>query len=66
VPECAKWDGAEFPIDFPEDFTGVQAPNPRCEGTYAKCRCVWIYVTDRESVPLVPAAKGPLPLRGAA
>lgn len=65
-PECAKWDGAEFPLDYPEDFTGVQAPNPRCEGTYAKCRCVWIYVTNRESAPLVPASKGPLPIRRAA
>lgn len=64
--ECSKYDGAEFPIDFPEDFTGVQAPNPRCAGTYKRCRCVWIYVTDRESIPLVPASKGPVPIRGAA
>jgi hypothetical protein len=64
--ECAKWDGAEFPIDYPEDFTGVQCPNPRCEGTEQRCRCVWIYITDRESVPLVPAAKGPEPARGIA
>lgn len=65
-PECAKWDGAEFPIDYPEDVTGVQAPNPRCDGGYARCRCVWIYITNLEQVPLVPAAKGPLPIRGAA
>jgi hypothetical protein len=64
--ECAKWDGAEFPIDYPEDYSGVQCPNPRCAGGYDQCRCVWIYITNRESVPLVPAAKGPLPIRGAA
>jgi hypothetical protein len=63
--ECAKWDGAEFPIDYPEDYTGVQAPNPRCAGGYSRCRCVWIYITSRESVPLVPAAKGPDPVRSA-
>jgi hypothetical protein len=61
--ECAKWDGAEFPIDYPEDHTGVQAPNPRCSGSFSRCRCVWIYVTDKESVPLVPASKGPEPIR---
>jgi hypothetical protein len=60
--ECAKWDGGHFPIDYPEDYTGVQCPNPRCAGGYAKCRCVWIYVTDLESAPSVPASKGPLPL----
>jgi hypothetical protein len=64
--ECAKWDGGEFPIDYAEDYTGVQCPNPRCAGGYDQCRCVWIYITNRESVPLVPAAKGPLPIRGAA
>jgi uncharacterized protein DUF935 len=57
--ECAKWDGAQFPIDYPEDYRGVQAPNPRCAGGYSRCRCVFIYVTDAESVPLVPASKGP-------
>jgi hypothetical protein len=61
--ECAKWDGAEFPIDHPEDYTGVQCPNPRCAGGYSRCRCVWIYITSRESVPLLPAAKGPDPIR---
>lgn len=61
--ECAKWDGAEFPIDYPEDYTGVQAPNPRCAGSYKRCRCVWIYLTSREQVPLVPASKGPQPIR---
>jgi hypothetical protein len=45
--ECAKWDGAEFPIDYPEDYTGVQCPNPRCSGGYSRCRCVWIYITSR-------------------
>jgi hypothetical protein len=45
--ECAKWDGAEFPIDYPEDYTGVQAPNPRCAGGYGRCRCVWIYITSK-------------------
>ena len=60
--ECAKWDGGHFPIDYPEDFTGVQAPNPRCEGSYAKCRCLWIYVTDQESTPSAPPSKGPQPL----
>jgi hypothetical protein len=60
--ECGKWDGGHFPIDYPEDYTGVQCPNPRCAGGYAKCRCVWIYVTDLESAPSVPASKGPLPL----
>jgi hypothetical protein len=64
--ECAKWDGGEFPIDYPEDFTGVQAPNPRCAGGYARCRCVWVYLTSKESVPLVPASKGPQPIRRAA
>jgi hypothetical protein len=64
--ECAKWDGGEFPIDYPEDFTGVQAPNPRCAGGYARCRCVFVYITDKESVPLVPASKGPQPIRRAA
>lgn len=63
--ECAKWDGAEFPIDHPEDYTGVQCPNPRCAGGYDQCRCVWIYVTSTESIPLAPASKGPLPVRGA-
>jgi hypothetical protein len=58
--ECSKWDGAEFPIDYPENLTGVQCPNPRCDGTEQRCRCVWIYITDRESVPLVPASKGPI------
>ena len=62
--ECAKWDAAEFPIDYPEDYTGVQAPNPRCAGGYSRCRCVWVYITSRESVPLVPAGKGPGPIRG--
>jgi hypothetical protein len=61
--ECAKWDGAEFPIDYPEDYTGVQCPNPRCAGTITRCRCVWIYLTSKESVPLVPASKGPEPIR---
>jgi hypothetical protein len=58
--ECAKWDGGQFPIDYPEDVTGVQAPNPRCAGTYAQCRCVWILVTDREVQSKIPAAKGPI------
>jgi hypothetical protein len=58
--ECAKWDGAQFPIDYPEDVTGVQCPNPRCLGGISRCRCIWIYVTNLEDVPLVPAAKGPL------
>jgi hypothetical protein len=61
--ECAKWDGAEFPINYPEDYTGVQAPNPRCAGGIGRCRCVWIYITSKESVPLAPASKGPLPIR---
>ena len=64
--QCARFDGAEFPIDYPEDFTGVQAPNPRCAGGYGRCRCIWIYLTEKESVPLVPASKGPLPIRRAA
>jgi hypothetical protein len=64
--QCARFDGAEFPIDFPEDYTGVQAPNPRCAGGIGRCRCVWVYVTDKEAVPLVPASKGPLPIRSAA
>lgn len=58
--ECAKWDGAEFPIDYPEDLTGVQAPNPRCEGGYSRCRCVWIYTTDQEAPANVGPTKGPL------
>jgi hypothetical protein len=56
--ECAKWDGASFPIDYPEDVTGVQCPNPRCAGG-ARCRCVFVYTTSAESVPNVPASKGP-------
>lgn len=60
--ECAKWDGAEFPIDYPEDLTGVQCPNPRCEGGYARCRCVFVYKTSDEAAPNVPAAKGPVPI----
>lgn len=64
--ECAKWDGGVFPIDYPEDYTGVQAPNPRCHGGYSKCRCIWIYATDEESVPSAPASKGPQPFTSAA
>jgi hypothetical protein len=56
--ECAKWDGAHFPIDYPEDITGVQAPNPRCAGG-ARCRCAWIYVTDKEVPANVGPTKGP-------
>jgi hypothetical protein len=56
--ECAKWDGARFPIDYPEDITGVQAPNPRCAGG-ARCRCQFIYVTDQEVPANVGATKGP-------
>jgi len=59
--ECAKWDGARFEMDYPEDLTGVQAPNPRCYGGYSRCRCVWIYVTDREVGSRTPSSKGPLP-----
>jgi hypothetical protein len=59
--ECAKWDGGRFPINYPEDLTGVQAPNPRCFGGYSKCRCVWIYVTSREIGSVTPSAKGPVP-----
>jgi hypothetical protein len=58
--ECAKWDGGQFPIDYPEDVTGVQAPNPRCAGSYARCRCVWILITDREMQSAIPSAKGPI------
>lgn len=58
--ECAKWDGGQFPIDYPEDVTGVQAPNPRCAGSYARCRCVFILITDREVQSIVPPAKGPI------
>lgn len=64
--ECTKWDGAVFPIDYPEDLTGVQAPNPRCEGGYSRCRCVWIYVTDQELPANVGPSKGPQPLSQAA
>jgi hypothetical protein len=35
VRECAKWDGAEFPIDYPRRLHRRAGPNPRCEGTYA-------------------------------
>jgi hypothetical protein len=58
--ECAKWDGGQFPIDYPEDVTGVQAPNPRCAGSYKRCRCVWVLITDQEMQSTIPAAKGPL------
>jgi hypothetical protein len=61
--ECAKWDGAEFPIDYPEDYTGVQAPNPRCAGTIKRCRCVWIYITDASRCRSCRRRKGPLPIR---
>jgi hypothetical protein len=57
--ECAKWDGGQFPVDYPEDVTGVQAPNPRCAGGYGRCRCVWILITDSEMQSSIPAAKGP-------
>jgi hypothetical protein len=60
--ECAKWDGAEFPIDAPEDRSGVQAPNPRCQGGYARCRCVFIYIRKGESAAATPASKGPVAL----
>jgi hypothetical protein len=58
--ECAKWDGGQFPVDYPEDLTGVQAPNPRCAGGYGRCRCVWILITDQEMQSSIPAAKGPI------
>jgi hypothetical protein len=58
--ECAQWDGGQFPVDYPEDVTGVQAPNPRCAGGYGRCRCVWILITDAEMQSSVPAAKGPM------
>lgn len=58
--ECAKWDGGQFPIDYPEDVTGVQAPNPRCAGSYTRCRCVWILITDQEMQSTIPSAKGPI------
>lgn len=64
--ECRKWDGGQFPIDYPEDVTGVQTPNPRCAGGYNRCRCVWIYITDREVQSKVPSAKGPIEKRSAA
>lgn len=57
--ECIKWDGAEFPVDWPESPKGVSAPNPRCEGGISRCRCLWILVSDAESTPSAPASKGP-------
>jgi hypothetical protein len=56
--ECAKWDGARFPLDYPEDASGVQAPNPRCEGSTKRCRCIWVYITREEVASNVPASKG--------
>lgn len=57
--ECARWDGAEFPLDHPEDVRGVQAPNPRCAGGYSRCRCVWVYRTAEEAPSIVPPTRGP-------
>lgn len=64
--ECAKWDGGVFPLDYPEDYTGVAAPNPRCAGSLKRCRCVWIYRTEAEAQSAVPPSKGPLPMQEAA
>lgn len=57
--ECMRWDGAEFPLDWPESPKGVSAPNPHCAGTIKRCRCIWVYVSDAESRPPAPASKGP-------
>jgi hypothetical protein len=54
---CAPYDGAMYPPDYPEDATGVQAPNPKCYGR-GRCRCVWMYVTAAELPSAVPASRG--------
>lgn len=54
---CAPYDGAMYPPDYPEDATGVQAPNPKCYGR-GRCRCVWMYVTAAELPSAVPATRG--------
>lgn len=59
--ECSKWDGAEFPIDHPENATGLQAPNPRCYGSRKRCRCIWVYITAEEARARTPASRGPEP-----
>lgn len=59
--ECARFDGAEYPIDYPEDMTGLQAPNPRCEGGYGRCRCAWIWISAAESRAQTPASRGLAP-----
>lgn len=64
--ECAKWDGAFFPIDYPDDITGVQCPNPKCHGTEKRCRCVKIFVTAAEAPANVGPSKGPVPVERAA
>jgi hypothetical protein len=60
--ECARWDGAEFPIEYDETAAGnVKAPNPNCAGGTGKCRCIWTYITADEAQSIVPAQKGPIP-----
>jgi hypothetical protein len=54
---CSPYDGAMYPPDYPEDATGVQAPNPKCYGR-GRCRCVWMYVTAAEIPSAVPASGG--------
>lgn len=54
---CAPYDGAMYPPDYPEDATGVQAPNPKCYGR-GRCRCVWMYVTNAELPSATPATRG--------
>lgn len=56
--QCAAYDGAVYPPDYPEDATGVQAPNPKCDGTLAHCRCVWVYVTNAEVPSEVAGTRG--------
>lgn len=58
--ECERWDGGRFPIDYPEDHTGVQAPNPKCYGSFKRCRCIFVYVTAAEQRSAVPSSIGPI------
>lgn len=58
---CARYDGAEFPPGYSRSGApgGVQAPNPRCEGGYGRCRCIWVYVLRAERPSEVGATRGP-------
>jgi hypothetical protein len=59
--ECARWDGATFPIDYDSSAPGaVKAPNPKCAGTIRRCRCIWVYVHADEAPTIIGPTAGPL------